>query len=59
MTDIRYVIVSDLHFGAENSMLTSLSERPRDRRGHWLLRRRAAAEPGTDRVRRRPAPAHP
>lgn len=28
MTDIRYVIVSDLHFGAENSMLTSLTERP-------------------------------
>ena len=28
MTDIRYVIVSDLHFGAENSMLTSLNERP-------------------------------
>jgi hypothetical protein len=28
MTDIRYVIVSDLHFGAENSMLTSLSEHP-------------------------------
>jgi hypothetical protein len=28
MTDIRYVIVSDLHFGAENSMLTALDERP-------------------------------
>ena len=28
MTDIRYVIMSDLHFGAENSMLTSLIERP-------------------------------
>jgi hypothetical protein len=28
MTDIRYVIVSDLHFGAENSVLTSLNERP-------------------------------
>jgi len=28
MTDIRYVIMSDLHFGAENSMLTALSERP-------------------------------
>jgi hypothetical protein len=28
MTDIRYVIMSDLHFGAENSMLTSLNERP-------------------------------
>jgi hypothetical protein len=28
MSDIRYVIMSDLHFGAENSMLTSLSERP-------------------------------
>ena len=27
MTDIRYVIVSDLHFGAENSVLTSLDER--------------------------------
>ncbi len=26
MTDIRYVIVSDLHFGAENSVLTSLTE---------------------------------
>ena len=29
MTDIRYVILSDLHFGAENSVLTALSERPR------------------------------
>jgi hypothetical protein len=28
MADIRYVILSDLHFGAENSMLTSLNERP-------------------------------
>ena len=28
MTDIRYVILSDLHFGAENSVLTALSERP-------------------------------
>jgi Calcineurin-like phosphoesterase len=28
MADIRYVIVSDLHFGAQNSVLTSLSERP-------------------------------
>jgi hypothetical protein len=28
MTDIRYVIVSDLHFGAQNSVLTSLAERP-------------------------------
>ncbi len=28
MADIRYVIVSDLHFGAENSVLTSLTERP-------------------------------
>jgi hypothetical protein len=28
MADIRYVIMSDLHFGAENSMLTSLNERP-------------------------------
>jgi hypothetical protein len=28
MADIRYVIVSDLHFGAGNSMLTSLTERP-------------------------------
>ena len=28
MTDIRYVILSDLHFGAENSVLTSLNERP-------------------------------
>jgi Calcineurin-like phosphoesterase len=27
VTDIRYVIVSDLHFGAENSVLTSLNER--------------------------------
>ena len=25
MADIRYVIVSDLHFGAENSMLTALT----------------------------------
>lgn len=28
MAEIRYVIVSDLHFGAQNSMLTSLTERP-------------------------------
>jgi hypothetical protein len=28
MTDIRYVIMSDLHFGAQNSVLTSLTERP-------------------------------
>jgi hypothetical protein len=28
MTDIRYVILSDLHFGAENSVLTALNERP-------------------------------
>ena len=28
MTEIRYVIVSDLHFGAENSVLTALSEHP-------------------------------
>lgn len=28
MTDIRYVVLSDLHFGAENSVLTALSERP-------------------------------
>ncbi|HEY0934708.1 MAG TPA: metallophosphoesterase [Trebonia sp.] len=28
MADIRYVIVSDLHFGAENSVLTALTERP-------------------------------
>jgi hypothetical protein len=28
MTDIRYVILSDLHFGAEISVLTALSERP-------------------------------
>lgn len=28
MTDIRYVILSDLHFGAENSVLTALDERP-------------------------------
>jgi hypothetical protein len=28
MADIRYVILSDLHFGAENSVLTSLAERP-------------------------------
>jgi hypothetical protein len=28
MTDIRYVILSDLHFGAENSLLTALNERP-------------------------------
>ncbi len=27
MAEIRYVIVSDLHFGAENSVLTALSER--------------------------------
>ena len=30
MTDIRYVILSDLHFGAENSVLTALNERPPD-----------------------------
>jgi hypothetical protein len=28
MAEIRYVIVSDLHFGAENSVLTALSEHP-------------------------------
>ena len=28
MADIRYVIVSDLHFGAENSMMTMLNELP-------------------------------
>jgi hypothetical protein len=28
VADIRYVIMSDLHFGAENSMLTALNERP-------------------------------
>src|SRR5882724_11276555 len=28
MTDIRYVILSDLHFGAENSVLTAVNERP-------------------------------
>ena len=28
MTDIRYVIMSDLHFGAQNSVLTALTERP-------------------------------
>ncbi|HTR94056.1 MAG TPA: metallophosphoesterase [Trebonia sp.] len=28
MTVIRYVILSDLHFGAENSVLTALNERP-------------------------------
>jgi hypothetical protein len=28
MTDVRYVILSDLHFGAENSVLTALNERP-------------------------------
>ena len=28
MTDIRYVILSDLHFGAENSVLTALNEGP-------------------------------
>jgi hypothetical protein len=28
VTDIRYVILSDLHFGAENSVMTALSERP-------------------------------
>lgn len=28
MAEIRYVIMSDLHFGAENSLLTSLDERP-------------------------------
>ncbi len=29
MTEIRYVVLSDLHFGAQNSMLTSVVERPR------------------------------
>jgi hypothetical protein len=33
MTDIRYVILSDLHFGAENSVLTALDERPADPAG--------------------------
>jgi hypothetical protein len=28
VADIRYVIMSDLHFGAENSVLTTLNERP-------------------------------
>jgi len=28
VAEIRYVIVSDLHFGAENSMMTMLNERP-------------------------------
>src|SRR6202167_2599781 len=28
VADIQYVIVSDLHFGAENSVLTTLDERP-------------------------------
>ena len=28
MTEIRYVVLSDLHFGAENSVLTALNERP-------------------------------
>jgi hypothetical protein len=28
MDDIRYIILSDLHFGAENSVLTALNERP-------------------------------
>jgi len=28
LSDIRYVILSDLHFGAENSVLTSLTEGP-------------------------------
>lgn len=28
MADIRWVVVSDLHFGAENSVLTSLTEAP-------------------------------
>jgi hypothetical protein len=28
MADIRYVILSDLHFGAQNSMLTALREEP-------------------------------
>lgn len=31
MADIRYVILSDLHFGAENSVLTALTERPAGR----------------------------
>src|ERR1700744_2175423 len=28
MADVRYVVLSDLHLGAENSMLTSLVEAP-------------------------------
>ena len=28
MTDIRYVILSDLHFGAPDGVLTALDERP-------------------------------
>ena len=28
MTEIRYVVLSDVHFGAQNSMLTSVVEKP-------------------------------
>ena len=49
MADIRYVIVSDLHFGAENSVLTTLDERPATARDR-LLRRSAAVEPGAVRL---------
>ena len=30
MPEIRYVVLSDLHFGAENSVLTSVVEDPPD-----------------------------
>ena len=28
LPDVRYVILSDLHFGAENSILTALADSP-------------------------------
>ncbi len=40
MPDIRYVILSDLHFGAENSILTALGD---------------GAEPVADPTRRSPS----
>ena len=59
MTEIRYVILSDLHFGAENSVLTALNERLARAGSDRLIRRPAAAEPAAQRPDRRAARAHP
>ncbi len=58
VADIRYVIVSDLHFGAENSVLTTLNERPRRRRRPASPSIRSD-RPGAVRARRRAPRAHP